>query len=93
MMIAARSARLPGVRRTESTGAQIPGAKLVNPCAAEAEFERESGGAKPARAKLGEEMADQVRREAARSLRFFIAPTMEEALRDGESATQRSVRF
>ena len=66
MMIAARSARLPGVRRTESTGAQIRGAKLVNPGAAEAEFERENGGAKPARAKLGEEMADQVRREAAR---------------------------
>ena len=66
MMIATRSTRLPGVRRTESTGEQILGAKLVNPGAAEAEFEGEIGGAKPARAKLGEEMADQVRREAAR---------------------------
>jgi hypothetical protein len=66
MMIATRAARLPGVSRTESTGAQKLGAKLVNPGATEAEFERESGGAKPARAKLGEEMADQVGREAAR---------------------------
>ena len=66
MMIATRAARLPAVGLTAGTGAQIPGAKLVNPGATEAEFERESGGAKPARAELGEEMADQVRREAAR---------------------------
>ena len=66
MMISARSPRMPGVRRTESTGEQILGAKLVNPSASEAEFEREIGGAKPARAKLGEEMTDEVRREAAR---------------------------
>ena len=95
MMIAARSTRLPGVRRTESTGAQILGTQLVNPGAAEAEFERESGGAKPARAKLGEEMADQVRRQAARQLRFFIAPKMGEARRDGQSASaaRRSARL
>jgi hypothetical protein len=39
MMIAARSPRLPDVRRTESSGAQIRGAQFVNPRAAETEFE------------------------------------------------------
>ena len=73
MMIATRSAGLPGVRLPASAGPQIPGAKLVNPRASEAEFERESGGGKPARAQFGEEVADQVRRQAAKQLRFFIA--------------------
>ena len=73
MMIATRSAGQPGIRLPASAGAQIPGAQLVNPSAPEAEFERESGGGKPARAKLCEEMADQVRRQAAKQLRFFIA--------------------
>ena len=66
MMIATRSTRLPGIRHTEGNGAQIRGAKLVNSGATEAEFARETGGGKPARAKLGEKMADQVWREAAR---------------------------
>ena len=57
MMIAARGAGQPGVRLPASAGAQIRGAKLVNPSAAEAEFEREIGGGKPVRAKLCEKMA------------------------------------
>ena len=60
MMIATRSPRLPGVRLTESTSAQIRGAKFVNPGAAEAELQREIGGGKLSRAKLSEEMAEEV---------------------------------
>ena len=73
VMIAARSARLPEIGPPLRTGAKVIGAKLINSGAPESEFQSESGGGKPARAQLGEEMADQVCSEAARSLRFFIA--------------------
>ena len=73
VMIAARSARLPEIGPSLRTGAKVIGAKLINSGAPETEFQSESGSGKPARAQLGEEMADQVSSEAARQLRFFIA--------------------
>lgn len=76
MMIAARNARLPMRDATGRACAQVIGAELVETTAADAQLGGYLCGGKPARAGLGEKMANERRRETARQLRFFIAPVI-----------------
>jgi hypothetical protein len=90
MTVATGSARLPKLRAAPGAGAQVGGAKLVNPAAADAEFRCESGDGKSPGPQFGKEVANQRGGKAAGQLWFFMTPPIAEGwiLRIGADAGQ-----
>ena len=76
MMIVPRSVRFPLPGMAGRARPEVIGAELVEATEADAQLDCYLCGRKPVRAGLCEKMADERRSEAARQLRFFIAPVI-----------------